>query len=44
MQYNKERHAKCFPTRYKVDSNDNKMVVLNVYNKFDLDEEPKLGI
>ncbi len=44
MEYNKERHAKCFPMRYKVDGNDNKMVVLNLYNKFDLEEQPKLGV
>lgn len=44
MEYNKKRHKVCFPTRYKVDSNDNRMAILNMYNKFDLDEEPKLSI
>lgn len=44
MEYNKERHIKCFPTRYKIDKDDNKMVILNLYNKFDLDEQPRLGI
>lgn len=45
MEYNKKRHAKCFPKRYKIDQNDNRMVLFNMYNKFDMeDEEPKLGI
>lgn len=44
MEFNKKRQAKCFPTRYKVDRNNNSMVILNLINKFDLDEEPKLGI
>ena len=44
MEYNKKRHAKCFPTRYKVDRNDNSVVLFNRFNKFDLDNEPRLGI
>ena len=44
MEYNKKRHSKCFPTRYKVDRNDNSMVLFNRFNKFDLDNEPRLGI
>lgn len=44
MEYNNKRHAKCFPTRYKVDRNDNSVVLFNRFNKFDLDNEPRLGI
>lgn len=44
MEYNKKRYAKCFPTRYKVDKNENKMVILNINNKFDLEEQPNLRI
>lgn len=44
MEYNKKRHSLCFPTRYKVDRNDNSVVLFNRYNKFDLDNEPKLSI
>lgn len=43
MEYNMKRHALCFPTRYKIDRDNNKMVLHNMYNKFDLDDEPKLG-
>lgn len=44
MEYNKKRHALCFPTRYKIDRDDNKMVLHNMYNKFDLEDVPNLGI
>ena len=44
MEYNKKRHLKCFPMRYKVDKDNNSLVILNVNNKFDLDEVPKLDI
>ena len=44
MEYNKKRHKICFPTRYKVDKDENKMVILNVNNKFDLEEQPNLGM
>ncbi len=44
MEYNKKRHELCFPTRYKIDKNDNRLVLFNLYNKFDVDGQPKLGI
>ena len=44
IEYNKKRHAVCFPTRYKIDRDENRMVLHNMYNKFDIDEEPKLNI
>ena len=44
MEYNKKRHAVCFPTRYKIDRDDNRMILHNMYNKFDIDIEPKLGV
>ena len=44
MEYNKKRQSVCFPRRYKIDRDDNRMVIHNMYNKFDMEDEPKLGI
>lgn len=44
MRENKRCYDRNFPMRYKIDKDDNSLVILNPYNKFDLENEPNLGI
>ena len=39
IEYNKKLQEKRFPVRYKIDQNDEKTVLLNGTNKFDIDED-----
>lgn len=44
IEYNKNRHEQCFPTRYIIDRNGIEMKMMHVLNKFAIDEklEPKM--
>lgn len=34
-EYNKERHDKVFPTRYRVNEDSSREIIMNEHNKFD---------
>ncbi len=42
MEINKKKQAIKFPVRYKIDKDENKVVILNGKNKFDLEESENL--
>ena len=42
MEFNKKKQAVKFPVRYKIDKDENKVVILNGKNKFDLEESENL--
>ena len=44
MSMNKEAYSRKFPRRIKSDRNDNETIVMNEYNKFDIEEQPNLRI